>query len=1170
MRRLTVTLTVVAMIAALLPFAALVAAAADAAPAPQIAAPAGKTAVRNGNDVLTVSGDAGELPPGPVSATLVGFGIDGVMFRDRVPGDPVTVSDDGQYQGSVTLGPCFGKPNQRCLEHPDPAGEITGVALKISGVPRSNIIRVDQTDPEIVRYELIQARTVRVVFSEPVRAPEGDNTFDWEVENLRPAGISDPRAEQCAYAEGDQMTTGCTRLLQLPALLNDQTEDATPFVEYLPDILAGQSQVYIDYAGNSLAISSAENSAALDRIRPAAPNIQTIDGRSASSGAVVSNEDSPVVRVNNLLENHRARLLLKRDGGGTRFVETTVAPGANTVDLTLPTMTGDGGYTVTAMAIDAAGNRSTDDTKSGPTERSNGAVPSATYTLDRRAPEVLAATLVNTTTVSVELTEAVVPDGDAGSWTVGGVALTASGSGTTRTLQAQSRLSNAALLRWEPTSSQAGSNGRYGDAAGNGMVALGGLELNNLPPLSAPRVTAPVTTTFTKADSVAIRGTADNRPNLVAELFDRGSETVTASTPVEDGTWSFSQELADDGRYSFEVRIRDTQTGVVSQRNGVSDVVRDTAAPQVEVSAPAEVMIGQQPPKYGVGDAVTVEWTATDDADDPKVPDHSRIARVIMVSGSGTRRDVSGALETQPGSKQSHTFRLTRNDLEDQGVMDLSFEVRVDDLARNLGSGESGEIQLLEDLIGFTPVLTSQTAGGSTIDVRFPAAMTGSTTTADWRVDGATPGAAQLSEDGRSVVLTVVGETDPNVRPKVKYAPMLLPMGERLQTANGTQVTPNARTTIDRIAPALSVTVPDRGPVTDADQVVFSGETDATASPNTIVAYRARVNGERFGSPLAKKRAPADGAWRMAVPLAPNRVNRIVVQAIDPSANRSQVLPSSPYRVIEDSVAPVVRVQAPRRGTTVRRTMAIRWSTVEANPSHVRLQYRLRDGEWKTITQRTADDGYFRWTAPKSLHADVFDLRVQAYDRAGKRRTTPVFGLLGDFARPVVRRSVTVGARSVRLFFSEPVYMPRFGFTVDGIGVRRVVHDGAVNTLILNRPISRTTPVVRYRGTTTRDRAGNQLAAFEQRAQRGFVFAVTNLDGDRLSSTRVRLTWHDDLNRPAHVARYVVYRDGRRIGSVAETGRAFTGTAARGENVYAVRVVDNEGRTSAYKRVTVR
>ena len=193
---------------------------------------------------------------------------------------------------------------------------------------------------------------------------------------------------------------------------------------------------------------------------------------------------------------------------------------------------------------------------------------------------------------------------------------------------------------------------------------------------------------------------------------------------------------------------------------------------------------------------------------------------------------------------------------------------------------------------------------------------------------------------------------------------------------------------------------------------------------------------------------------------------------------------------------------------------------------------------------------------------DVFDLRVQAFDRTGKRDTAFVLGLTGDFKPPVVRRSVSVGARSVRRFFSEPVHMPRFGFTVDDIAVRRVKHNGAVNTLILDRPLSRTNPVVRYNAMRTRDMAGNKLAAFKQRAQPGFVFAPTRVRGERISATRVRVEWQDTRNRPAHIKYTRIYRDGKRIGTVGASRRAFADTSGRGSSVYSVRAFDTGRRYS--------
>lgn len=1179
MRRLIVTTTVVAMIAALLPFTGLMSAAQAAGPAPTIAPPDGKTAVR-ASDAVSVTGEAPGLADGPVNATLIGLRPDGTeMFRaGGVPGVQVS---GGQFQGEVVLGCGFGAPGPGRCNPPNPDdGFIAAVTVKLPGAARSNTLRVDYTKPEIVRYELVGPQTVRVVFSEPVRAPDGDNPADWDVDHdrsdatppVRPLTVSDPKDDGCAYHE-PEMSTGCTRLLELPAVAR-QTEDATPFTRYLPDILSGQSAVYQDYADNDLRyVPAVESSEALDRIRPAAPNIATIDGKTGTGGEFISNSSAPVVRVNNLLGGHTVRLRVTRDGGATQVLSQEVPVGVNTVDMTLPALPADAGYTVRSIAIDAAGNRSNDDSKTGPAERADGAVPTAIYTLDRRAPAVLAATLIDTTTVSVEFTEAIFPDGNAGDWSVGGIPVTASGSGATRTLKAQTRLANSGLLRWRPNSPEPGSNGRYGDLAGNGMLGMSGLELNDLPPLSAPQISRPATATFTTGDSVVIRGTADSRPNLVAELFDRGSETVKAGpVDVSNGRWAFNQALEEDGRFSFEVRIRDTKTGIVSQRNRVPDVVRDTTDPVVEVSKPAEVGPLDDPPSYGVGDALTVTWNATDTADDAKVPDHSRIARVILVSESGTRRDVSGPLAAQPGRDQSHTFRLTGSDLEGRGAMDLHFEVVVDDLASNVGSAISGDITLLQSLIGFTPVLNAQAPGGSgsMIEVRFPVAMDGSTVPLDWSVDGSTPMAAQLSDDRRTVTLTVPFLSDPNARPEVTYTPT--PLSQRLQTANGRQVTLNPRTTLDRIVPALSVTVPDTPPVIDANRVVFSGETDTTASPNLIAAYRARANGDRYGSPVATRRAGTDGAWRLVVPLEPNRLNRFVVQAIDPSANRSATLPSSPYRVKEDSVTPVVRVQSPRRGTTVRQTMTIRWSTVEAHRSHARLLYRVRGGEWKTITNRTSDDGHFRWTAPKSLHADVFDLRVQAFDRTGKHSTTAVTGLLGDFVRPVVRYVRAVGPYRLVLQYSEPVHMPRFGFTVDGIGASRVIHQGARNILVLKRSVNRTTPELRYKGTTTRDRAGNLLAAFQRTAARGFVLPVVGLGARRVTPTSVRLTWRDDRNRPAHLRSYRIFRNGRHVATVARSARAVRLPDPRGTTYtqYVVRAVDNEGRISQIRAVSIR
>ena len=1174
------------MTAASLPLAALAAFAQETAPAPQIAAPAGKTAVR-ASDSIRVSGAATGLPDGDVTAELVGYGADGALFRERLPEGDVTVSG-GQFVGDVVLSCGFGEPGPaRCADVNPSVEDVHRVALKIAGATRSNTLRVDYTDPEILGYELIDATSVRVRFSEPVRAPEGDNPVDFDIDHdgstdtpaVFPVQVADPKDASCSYPEA-AMTTGCTRILTLAQPFR-QTEDATPFVQYLPNLLSNQSQAYTDYADNSLAIKiEQERSNAVDRIRPAAPTISTIDGKTPTGSEFTSTNPAPVARITNLRvvpaedaeKAHTLELRVQRDGGTVRKSTVPIAPESNAADVTLPLLAADAGYTVTAVAIDAAGNRSDDDSLRAPAERADGARSTARYVLDREAPEVLAAGLTDSLTVGVQLTEPVAPDGDAGQWYVGDIPVTASGSGDVRTLKAQVSLANPGTLRWEPTSAEAGSTGAYGDKAGNAMLALDGLPLQDLPPLTAPRVTAPTDNVFTRGDQVTIRGGADDRQDLVAELFTQGGSTVVTSVPVNDGRWSITQALSEDGRYEYEVRIRDTKTGVLSQRARVADIIRDTAAPVIDVTRPdpTPALPLDGPAEYAVGDAVTVEWTATDAADDPKRPDHGRSARVVLVSSTGTQRAVSGVLEHQPGQKQTFTYRPTEQDLDGQGSVDLQFRVVVDDLARNVGDDLSGTISLIGNRVGYTPVLTELAGSGnvSVIDAKFPAALTGSMFPGDWTVDGEVAG-AQLVEDGRVVRLTIPLADDPNATPRIKYAPSA-PAEQQLQTESGRLVIKKERLTRDRVIPALGdITVTPSRKVVDARTVEFRGTTDVSARRNTIAAYKVSSSGGRDGAAIAKGVAATDGTWKLDVPLVPNRHNRIVIQAVDPSGNRSAL--SDPPRVIEeDSIAPVVRLLSPRRAGLTAQVLRIRWSTVEENKSFARLQYRPRNGEWQSISPSTADDGFYKWALPDSLNDRTFELRVRSYDRVGKRDSAAVQGLRGDFERPVLYRARTLSANKVRLYFNERMDMTREGWTVAGIGVEKVLKDGDRQTLILRRNLDRTTPQVVYDGNRARDLVGNRLADRKLTAERGFVFSVTNLDADRLSRSTVRLEWRDARNRATHIKHYRVYRDGNRIGTVSWDRRSFKDTDGAGSNRYVVRAVDINGRVSSAKAVTTR
>jgi hypothetical protein len=498
------------------------------------------------------------------------------------------------------------------------------------------------------------------------------------------------------------------------------------------------------------------------------------------------------------------------------------------------------------------------------------------------------------------------------------------------------------------------------------------------------------------------------------------------------------------------------------------------------------------------------------------------------------------------------------------------------DLARNRGFDTSAEILLLDDFIGYTPVLTSVSAASSIIEARFPVQLEGQTAGPEWLVDGIPlplAGAQKTERNGRTIVrLTVPLADDPNATPTVEYNPPVPDLNDAaLRDADGTWVASGPRKTVDRVLPALTVVRPATPRVIDARRVRFTGTTDETSDANTVAAFRATRNGTRTGPAIARGTATTDGDWSLRVPIRRNRLNRIVIQAADPSGNRSAARPSDPYTVVEDSVDPVVSLVRPRPAGTVGRQTTLRWETIEKHRKSVKLSYRRTGGQWRTIA-RTADDGRYRWTVPTGLARRSFRLQVRAIDVTGRYGTHIVRGLRADLRRPTLTAARTIGPRRVRLFFSEAIRPSAAGFTVDGIGASRVVdRKGSRATLVLTRSLNRTTPWLEYRGRKVTDRVGNRMRHREMRVQRGFVFEVQGLTATRLSASSIRLSWRDGRNRPAHVDSYRIYRDGKRIGTADWDARSVVdNNASPGAHRYAVRAVDNEGRISAARTDRVR
>jgi hypothetical protein len=1165
-------------------------------------ATAGNTAVRGGQQVRI----AGTAPAGVLTeANVIAITASGTRYvqptdpsvLNRGPAGPgaerrdYVRNDGGQLQGELTLACLFNDPavnaGSPSCETDTPVRLVVVQLRNATGAGESNAVRVDVTRPVIRGYELVAPDRVRVVFSEPVRLPGTlqDSALDWRVEGSTVTGVQGPTTGDCLgrYQPGedaDAGATGCTRTLTLSSRLD---EDARPFTEY-EFSTSRLRDAYVDYASNVLRqATGGAFSRAADLIRPRLPRIEAIDGKSPTgeNPTVRSNTRQPTIRVSNARAGHTGFFRITRPNGDV--VDTSSAPftfSGQVHDAPLPALGGssadDGAYRVEVVVVDPHGNRSDEAGKSGPGGDSGPSV--VTYDLLTVRPRLEQAFQTGAREVRVVLSRPVAPAGDAGTWTVDGEPVTASGDGAVRTLRTGRDLSPTSTVSWEPSTST------YRDAHGNELVPFSAPVLT-LPPLVPPTVQVPVSEVYQRAAEVTIRGQA--APGLEVELYDAGAEQPRATTAATEEGWSFTVSLPDDARYRFEVRTRRPTTDLRSPPTRVPDVVRDTRAPQVAVHEPSlEPPLGLPVPvpgtgtrrEFAVGDPVTVEWTASDPArGDDQVPDHGDRVDVTLRVGAETRL-VGPDRPYEPGQRSTFTYTLTEEDRQAQADGAPVFDVTVTDLAENVGRASSAPFTIIRDLIGYTPVTiaTARTGRGGLIEARFPEVIQGSSTPFDWQVRDGDRDLQVLwvqhsQQDGRTVVtLEVAGLDDPNATPVVTYVERFA----RLRGSDGlTRVATTPRLSVDGIAPRLDIARPPAGPL-NAASVRLTGETDATRAPNEIRVSRTDEAGQPVGAPVAVTQAGTDGAFALDVPLLRDAHNRLLVEAIDPSGN---VGPERTFAVVEDSTDPLVTITNPPGPGRIPTTVTLEWTTVDAHPALVDVAVRIDGGDWRMIASRAVDEGRFRWDVDDDIEPDdVLEFRVLATDAAGNdgegRRPGLTIGELpgggpGDGDGPPVGgpgaegvTAVATGERTIEVRFPGPVETARgaAGFTIHGgPGVEEVRGLGTSRTLILNGDLHTTTPLVIYSGRGVSTLGGDPLEAFRVRAARGFAFAPQDLGGDSRDGT-ARLSWVDERNTAGEVVRYEIRRDGTLLGSVPGAARSYSDSSAgQGERTYTVTAVDD-------------
>jgi hypothetical protein len=293
------------LLASLLMSAVAFPASADGGVESSLSPPPGQTAVKI-TDELTIQGVV--AAGASVTATLQAVNAAGTVLGSYNVSSRVAVTGTAAT-GTVTVT-CFNIPG--CFEgDPSLRAQTAGFRVLLQtadGSDTSERVDLDEQDPFMLSYGLIDTTHIVVSFNEDVADPEGDKPSDWTVNGQRSvvdvAGIGDERILTLLFAVGS---------------------DTTPEVQYLPT-LSPSSQLpnvpYLDGAGNDLR-ATGRFAKAGNRILPPTPTIAAVDGDSPSYGSddkavpILGSDSSPIVAVDGAPDGAIVQLFL--DDGDGRF-----------------------------------------------------------------------------------------------------------------------------------------------------------------------------------------------------------------------------------------------------------------------------------------------------------------------------------------------------------------------------------------------------------------------------------------------------------------------------------------------------------------------------------------------------------------------------------------------------------------------------------------------------------------------------------------------------------------------------------------------------------------------------------------------------------------------------------------------------------------------------------
>jgi flagellar hook assembly protein FlgD len=486
----------------------------------------------------------------------------------------------------------------------------------------------------------------------------------------------------------------------------------------------------------------------------------------------------------------------------------------------------------------------------------------------------------------------------------------------------------------------------------------------------AVQITSPTPGEVTNDPTPTIEGTVDD-PNATVDVVitDPTTGAVVWEGPATvnpDGTWTATPDVPlPDGDYTVTATATD-EAGNTSTDGPVGFTV-DTTAPAVDITSPTEGEV--------TNDATpTIEGTVED-------PDSTV---VVTITDPATGEVVfEGPATVNPDG----TWTVDAPTLADG---DYEVTATATDPAGN--EATDGPVAFTVDTTAPVVDITSPADGSTTTDT---------TPTIEGTVDD--PNATVdvvITDDAGNVVWEGPATVNPDgtwtATPDVP-----LPDGDYTITATATDEAGNTSTdqvgfTVDATAPAVDITSPTEGEVTnDATPTIEGTVDDPNATVDVVITDDA--GNVVFEGPATVN---PDGTWTVDAPTLADGDYTVEVTATDPAGNTST---DGPVGFTVDTVAPAVDITSPTEGEV----------TNDATPT---VEGTVDDPNATVDVVITDDAGNVVWEGPATVNPDGtwtatpdvplpdgdYTVTATATDEAGNTSTDGPVGFTVDATAPAV------------------------------------------------------------------------------------------------------------------------------------------------------------------------